>query len=42
MDGMKEGISEGRNEKYLIEKLGCEMPGSNCRPPDYETDALTN
>ena len=38
----KEGRNQAMNEKYLIEKLGCGMPGSKWRPPDYETDALTN
>ena len=42
-----EKTTKGRKErkkerKILIEKLGCGMPGSNWRPPDYETDALTN
>ena len=38
----KEARNQVMNEKYLIEKLGCGVPGSKWRPPDYETDALTN
>ena len=39
----KEGNIKNTSKKIIfIEKLGCGMPGSNWRPPDYETDALTN
>ena len=38
----EEGRKERKQRKILIEKLGCGVPGSNWRPPDYETDALTN